>query len=191
MTGPRMIESAEHRRRLLAVAREAAGAILRGTTPALPAETPAIPGRFGGAFVTFWSRKRLRGCVGTFTPTTDILATIQQVTEDALNDERFRAHPIAAEELKCLEIEISVLSDLQATDDPGALIPGLHGILVRRGPRSGCFLPQVAGERNWSAEEFLSNCCSMKAGLPPDAWRHADTEVLLFTADVFSESESA
>ena len=191
MSVPWMIESAEHRRRLLSVARETADGLLRGTTRALPPEAPEIPGRFGGAFVTFWSGRRLRGCVGTFAPTTDISATIQEVAEASLNDERFQGHPITGEELKNLQIEISVLSDWQATDDPASLVPGTHGIVVRRGHRSGCFLPQVASEHGWSAEEFLSNCCSMKAGLPAEAWRLPDTEVLVFTADVFSESDFA
>jgi AmmeMemoRadiSam system protein A len=184
-----MIESPEHRRRLLQLARERANEILGGPAQVSPTDSPTIPGRFGGAFVTFWSGKMLRGCVGTFEPTTDIAGTIREVTEASLNDERFQDHPITTDELKRMEIEVSILSDLQVTDDPASLTPGTHGIVIRRGHRSGCFLPQVASERGWSAEAFLSNCCSMKAGLPPDAWRSRDTEVLLFTADVFSESD--
>ncbi len=69
------------------------------------------------------------------------------------------------------------------------MVPGEHGIIVRRGDRSGCFLPKVAGERGWSAEETLSNCCTMKAGLAADAWREPGTEVCLFTADAFDEGD--
>ena len=64
---------------------------------------------------------------------------------------------------------------------------GVHGIHVKRGWSSGCFLPQVATETGWSKEEFLSNCCSHKAGLPPDAWKDSKTEVLVFTAEVVEE----
>jgi uncharacterized protein (TIGR00296 family) len=64
---------------------------------------------------------------------------------------------------------------------------GTHGIVVRRGSLSGCFLPKVAVEQRWTVEEFLSNCCKMKAGLPPNAWRDQSTGVFVFTADVFSE----
>jgi len=46
-------------------------------------------------------------------------------------------------------------------------------------------LPQVATEAGWSKEEFLSYCCAHKAGLPADAWKDSETEVYLFTADVF------
>jgi AMMECR1 domain-containing protein len=54
-----------------------------------------------------------------------------------------------------------------------------------QGHLSGCFLPQVATETNWSKEEFLSYCCTHKAGLSSDAWREPETEIYLFTADVF------
>jgi len=62
---------------------------------------------------------------------------------------------------------------------------GTDGIYIKRGHASGCFLPQVATETGWSKEEFLSYCCSHKAGLAPDAWKGPETEVYLFTADVF------
>jgi AMMECR1 domain-containing protein len=49
-------------------------------------------------------------------------------------------------------------------------------------------LPQVAEETGWSKEEFLSYCCSHKAGLAPDAWKDPKTEVFLFTAEVFGSA---
>ena len=52
---------------------------------------------------------------------------------------------------------------------------------------SGCFLPQVATETGWTKEEFLSYCCSHKAGLAPDAWEDEKTDIFLFTAEVFGE----
>ena len=90
-------------------------------------------------------------------------------------------------ELQDVNVEISVLSPLERTNDPLSIELGVHGIYIRSGFSSGCFLPQVATETGWSKEEFLSNCASHKAGLPPDAWRDPDTEVLTFTAEVFRE----
>jgi uncharacterized protein (TIGR00296 family) len=87
--------------------------------------------------------------------------------------------------LNQLDIEISVLSPLQKTDDPLSLRLGVDGIYIKRGRASGCFLPQVATESGWSREEFLSYCCSHKAGLESDAWRDPQTEVYLFSAEVF------
>lgn len=181
------IESAEHRRQLLRFARATTERVLGGTKTS-PPEKPNIKGRFGGAFVTFWKSNAIRGCVGTFAATRDVAATIEEVAKASLNDPRFATSPITAGELKDLEIEISILSDAAPTDDPLSLVPGEHGLVIRRGGQSGCFLPKVAAERGWSAQEVLANCCTMKAGLPADAWRSPDTEVLLFTAQVFSES---
>ncbi|MFQ5496189.1 MAG: AmmeMemoRadiSam system protein A [Phycisphaerae bacterium] len=148
---------------------------------------PVVPGRFGGVFVTFWHGRTLRGCVGTFAPTTDLARTVAEVTVASLKDGRFAANPITAGELAALKIEISILSDAVPTDDPLSLVPGRHGVIVRMGARTGCFLPHVAVERGWSAEAFLANCCTMKAGLDADAWRSPDVEVLLFEAEVVAE----
>ncbi|MDO8632260.1 MAG: AmmeMemoRadiSam system protein A [Phycisphaerales bacterium] len=174
---------------LLRLARRTAGRALQGSPgPAEREDYPKIPGRFGGAFVTFYNGIRLRGCVGTFAPTQDIAETVEQVTIASLVDPRFEDDRITADELVRLDIEVSVLSDLVPADDPLALIVGVQGVKVVMGRRAGCFLPKVAVERGWSAEEFLSFCCAMKAGLPPDAWRNPECQVFLFTADAFRES---
>ena len=184
----RPIDSGDECRYLLRVARKTAEKEL-GVAGGGSVEERGVEGRFGGAFVTFWVGQKLRGCMGSFGPTDDTVGTVQEVTRDSLADRRFVSNPITAGTLKDVMIEISILSDLEPTEDPGGLIPGKHGVVIRRGLQSGCFLPQVATERGWSAGEFLSNCCTMKAGLPADAWRDRDTEVLLFTAQVFSESQ--
>lgn len=186
MTGPQPTASPENRRALLTLARDTARRLLTSSTPTTP--RPSIAGRYGGAFVTFWRGKRLRGCVGTLAPTSDIVRTIEEVTASSLRDSRFASAPVTAGELESLTIEISLLSDPTPTKNPLSLTPGKHGIIVRRGHRSGCFLPQVASDRGWSAETFLSQCCTAKAGLEKDAWRLPDAEVLLFTADVFDDA---
>jgi len=183
------IKSSEDRRRLLRVAREAAEAILAGRETPPIGERP-IEGRFGGTFVTLMNGTRLRGCVGTFLPTENIAETIQGVTSASLFDRRFVTHPVTLAELPRIDIEISLLSDPVPATDALSLKPGVHGIIVCKGPASGCFLPKVASEREWTMEEFLANCCTMKAGLPAHAWRDADAEVFSFTAEVFSESQT-
>jgi uncharacterized protein (TIGR00296 family) len=96
---------------------------------------------------------------------------------------------VLLDELPGLRIEISVLSPMVRTTDPLSLIPGVHGVYIRRGGRSGCFLPQVAAEQKWDRETFLARCCEDKAGLPPDAWKEPETEVYLFGAEAFEEEE--
>jgi uncharacterized protein (TIGR00296 family) len=97
--------------------------------------------------------------------------------------------PITPKELNDLDIEISVLSPLKKTDNPLNLRLGIDGIYIKKGFASGCFLPQVATETGWNKEEFLSYCCSHKAGLKPDAWKDKNTEVYLFTADIIEEEK--
>lgn len=188
MTTQSSIESDHERKYLLQYARASAARIL-GTPFEQLSETPNITGTFGGVFVTFWLGKTLRGCVGTFEITQDIVTTIEEVTQGSLQDPRFAANPVTAQELQKLTIEISILSDTTLLSDPLTLVLGYHGIIIRKGPKSGCFLPHVATQKEWSIEEFLSNCCSMKAELPPDSWQDPDTEVLVFSAEVFSDSD--
>lgn len=154
-----------------------------GCLPAWPDPTPR------GLFVTLTRGGRLRGCIGTFAPRHSLPDTVWEMAIAAAQDPRFVDHPVAATELPALRIELSVLSPLWRTRRPEEDIRiGVHGIYVRRGPASGCFLPQVAEEYGWSAAEFLSCCCDEKAGLPPDAWRDPATEVELFTVEKLVEA---
>ena len=180
--------SKEQRSALLRFVRERARQALEGTSAA-PRRLNVV-GRFGGAFVTLRRGSRLRGCVGRFESTTDIVETLAKVTLASLDDPRFASCPITSEELGDITIEVSLLTDPIPTDDPMSLVPGVHGIIVRRDGLSGCLLPKVAVERSWSAEAMLSHCCTMKAGLPANAWRSPEAEVLLFTAEVLSEATS-
>ncbi len=70
--------------------------------------------------------------------------------------------------------------------DPGRIVVGRDGVIVRRGRRLGLLLPQVAREHRWLAEAFLAAACR-KAGLVPQAWREPGTSVFTFEADVFGE----
>ncbi|MHC4441221.1 MAG: AmmeMemoRadiSam system protein A [Planctomycetota bacterium] len=154
---------------------------------------PAIPDSnigvqdFGGMFVTFKNHGKLRGCMGHFKPQAGVLETAQKVAVSSLQDMRFLNNPITPKELKDINIEISILSSMTKTNDPASLEVGVHGIYIEKGFQSGCFLPQVATEQGWNKEQFLSYCCSSKAGLPSDAWKDPDTEVYLFTAQIISE----
>jgi AmmeMemoRadiSam system protein A len=174
------------RQTLLRIARDAVEAAVGGTPPAKhQPDDPALHA-LCGCFVTLKNRARLRGCIGQFIsdrPLAELVAEMARAS--ATGDPRFFANRITARELSELDIEISVLSALERTQDPLSLQLGTHGIYITRGGVSGCFLPQVATETGWTAEEFLSFCCSHKAGLPADAWKDPETEVYLFTAEVF------
>jgi len=177
----------ESQQRLLEYARQVVRAEVTGRCKPKLEDPKLAAAKFSGAFVTLRKRGQLRGCIGTFSPSGTLPETIAEMAVAATHDPRFVHMPIRPEELDDIDIEISILSPLQRTKDPLSLQPGKHGVYIRRGYRSGCFLPQVATEQGWSAEEFLSRCCDSKAGLPPDAWKDPDTEVYLFTAEVFGE----
>jgi AmmeMemoRadiSam system protein A len=139
-----------------------------------------------GCFVTLKNGEKLRGCIGNFTGDVPLVNMVVEMAKaSATADPRFLDDPITPEELLSLDIEISVLSPLKKTADPLSLRLGIDGIYIKRGFYAGCFLPQVAEETGWSKEEFLSYCCSHKAGLPETAWKDPKTDVYLFTADVF------
>lgn len=180
--------SAQDQRSLLRVARCAAEAALKGAAYERASDPTVVKGAFGGAFVTLWNGRALRGCIGRFVETLDIVAVVGAAGGSVVRDGRFAVDPVTLDEMSRINVEVSVLSALMPVEGPAAIVPGVHGIVVRKGPRTGCFLPKVATERSWTAEEFLTQCCLQKAGLDGDAWRSEDTQVLVFTARVFSEA---
>lgn len=171
---------------LLRIARDTVRAAVTGAPPPRPqSDDPALTAPCG-CFVTLKNRDRLRGCIGQFVSERPLIEMVVEMAQaSATSDPRFLGSPITARELDDLAVEISVLSALERTNEPLRLRLGVDGIYIKKGYASGCFLPQVATETGWSAEEFLSFCCSHKAGLPPEAWKDPKTEVYLFTAEVF------
>ncbi len=171
---------------LLKVARDTIEAVIKGKTTEAPQSDDPELNAHCGCFVTLKNHGRLRGCIGNFTSDSPLVELVADMAKaSATGDPRFLADRISAGELGQLDVEISVLSPLQRTDEPLSLRLGVDGIYIKSGHTSGCFLPQVATETGWNKEEFLSYCCSHKAGLAPDAWKDPETEVYLFTADVF------
>ncbi len=151
-------------------------------------EPPPLPGlhRPCGAFVTLHKHGELRGCIGTFQSEKPLYRVVQEMAlSAAFNDPRFP--PLAREELPEVELEISVLSPLQR-GRPEEVEVGRHGVYIVKGPFRGVLLPQVPVEYGWDRETFLDHVC-LKAGLPPRCWEDPDTEIYLFTAEVFSEAE--
>lgn len=141
--------------------------------------------RPAGAFVTLHCGSRLRGCIGQMPGNDSLVQVVARCSRlAALEDPRFS--PVKREELGEIEIEISVLSELQdvAADK---VVPGQHGLMVSRGCERGVLLPQVATQMKWGASRFLEETC-VKAGLDPGAWKDPETRIQAFTAEVFSES---
>ncbi len=132
----------------------------------------------GAAFVTITRDGSLRGCIGHVQA---VMPLYQSVIKNAVAassaDPRFP--PMTADELQDFDIEISILSPMQKIKDVKDIVVGKHGLVIRKGSRSGLLLPQVAAERGWDRQTFLRQICA-KAGLPEFAWK--DAELYTFTA---------
>jgi len=135
-----------------------------------------------GAFVSLHKHGQLRGCIGHFgedVPLHEIVAEMARAA--AFEDPRFV--PLRREELDEIDIEISVLTPMRRIYSLDEFQLHRHGIYIRKGYRSGTFLPQVADEVNWTKEEFVGHCSRDKAGLGWDGWR--DAELYVYEAIVF------
>jgi AmmeMemoRadiSam system protein A len=180
-------------RALLRVARESLRAHLEGAPPPPPerlfGDAAAIPPALRepcGVFVTLRNREHLRGCTGYIEARAPLWQSVRDlVVSSASRDYRFP--PIAPAEEPHIRIEISVLTPPRPIQPPEIEI-GRHGLIARMRGRSGLLLPQVATDWGWGPEEFLARTCE-KAGLPRDAWKSADCQLLGFEAQVFHEDE--
>ncbi len=141
----------------------------------------------GGCFVTLENHGRLRGCIGNMQARGPLYQAVIQNAVSACRDQRFVNDPVTAGELKDIDLEISYLTPMKRVGDPRRdVVVGRHGLLISLQGRQGVLLPQVAYERGWTREEFLSQTCH-KAGLPPDAWKRPEAEIYSFEAEVFGE----
>jgi AmmeMemoRadiSam system protein A len=137
-----------------------------------------------GAFVTLHVDGDLRGCIGYPLPVKPLDETIiEMAVAAASQDTRFE--PLAADEMKRLKIEISVLGLPEPAGDPARGEVGRHGIIVSKGFSKGLLLPQVPLEHGWDRETYLAHGC-LKAGLPPEEWKRG-AKIEVFTAQVFAE----
>lgn len=139
-----------------------------------------------GAFVSLYKDGNLRGCIGNFDDKMPLWEVIDRMTVSAaLNDSRFS--PVTAEEVDEIDIEISVLSPMREVSDISQIVPGKHGIVIKKGGNSGTFLPQVAIKTGWGVEELLGHCSRDKAGIGWDGWK--DANIYIYEAFVFGDNK--
>ena len=139
-----------------------------------------------GVFVTLHLNGRLRGCIGRFTSSSTLHATIREMARAAaFDDPRFPS--LSRSEAHQIDIEVSVLSPLKRISSIDEFKLGRDGIYMIKGSRHGTFLPQVATETGWTTEEFLGHCASEKAGIGYYGWK--DAELYTYQTEVVNESE--
>ena len=175
--------TSEQRRALLELARSSIASQVAGVGAVAPG-TLELPDA-SGVFVTIKRRGQLRGCLGTLQNRAGLAAEIVRCAADSASEDP-RFPPVSCDELPELSLEISVLGPLESIDArPDAFTIGVHGLVAEQGFRRGLLLPQVATEWGWDSEQFLRQTC-VKAGLPPDAWRHG-ARFYRFAAEVFGD----
>jgi len=176
--------TASERSELLRLARTSIGAALGlAEPPELLLQTANLLEPCG-AFVTLQVDGALRGCIGAFQPEVErsLHETIVRTARAAaFEDPRFP--PLTSVEWHRIHIEISRLSRPRRST-AAQIVVGMHGVHVARGPARALLLPQVASRYAWSAERLLREVCR-KAGLAADAWQESETEISVFTAEVF------
>jgi len=137
--------------------------------------------RRAAAFVTLHKDGQLRGCVGRRASLEPLGRTVGEMTlAAALDDSRFE--PVSRSETG-LQIEISVLSPFKRIADRSAFRVNEHGAVLHAGVHHGLLLPQVAAERNWTAEQFFE-ALARKAGVGPQAYRDPATRLFVFRAQI-------
>lgn len=144
-----------------------------------------------GVFVTLHKHGRLRGCIGLPFPTLPLVDAVVKAARSASRDPRFPT--LEKSELGDVCIEVTVLTPPEEVtgkraEAPTKIVVGKHGVIVWLAGRTGLFLPQVAPEQGWDAEETLAQAC-MKAGLMPDAWLDKNARIYLFEGQIFAEQK--
>jgi len=170
----------EEKKELLALAKKAiSDYVTNGKAPEVEMQNQKFK-TDGAVFVTIKKNGSLRGCIGHVQV---VMPLYQSVIKNAVaacsSDPRFP--PMTKEELKDIDVEISILSPLNVLKDVKDIQVGKHGLVIRKGMQSGILLPQVPTEFGWDRDTFLKHL-STKAGLPENAWRDAD--LYTFTAEI-------
>lgn len=184
-----MLNAAE-KEELLKIARNTIYSFLRdGSIPDVSLKTmPQALRKPAGAFVTLKKSGNLRGCIGHFEPDFSLYKIVQKMAiASATQDYRFDR--VSTNEMHQIAIEISVLTPMQKVSDVKNIRLGTDGIYVKKGFRSGTFLPQVATDTGWGLEELLGHCARDKAGIGWDGWKDADAEIFVYQSIVFGEKE--
>lgn len=133
------------------------------TVPQLPENLPEpMVSDRKGVFVSLKGPSGLRGCIGTFSPTTESIAMeiVENAVKAASEDPRFPV--VEPEELEELVITVDVLDPPEPISGLSELDPKRYGVIVSCGHRRGLLLPDLEGVD--TAEEQV-RIARQKAGI--------------------------
>ncbi len=128
-----------------------------------------------GVFVSLKMKGELRGCIGTFQPTTESVAAeiIQNAISAATQDPRFM--PVNSSELEGLDYSVDILSEPEKVASRSELDPIKFGVIVKCGERKGLLLPDLEGVD--TVDDQIS-IASTKAGI------YLDEDIELYRFEV-------
>ena len=142
--------------------------LLEGELLSCPSPLPNGMEDQSGVFVSIKIKNnhKLRGCIGTVTPSQDNLAKeiIRNAVNAATRDPRFKA--ITREELDELSFSVDVLTPLEAIDSPDQLNPQRYGLSIRNNNQQGILLPDLKGIDTVKKQIDI---CLKKANIPKDS----------------------
>ena len=176
----------EEKKAMIATARSAIYSALRLDYDGDDTPVGILKEKGYGVFVTLHLNGNLRGCIGRFTSSSTLHATIREMAQSAaFSDPRFPS--LSRNEAHRIDIEVSVLSPLKKIASIDEFKLGRDGIYMIKGSHHGTFLPQVATETGWTTEEFLGHCARDKAGIGYNGWK--DAELYTYQTEIVNESE--
>lgn len=173
-SSPETVAAAEHELLLDVARRSIEHGLWQGRAlPVDPADYPEALRPLGATFVTLKRQGQLRGCIGELEARYPLIVSVAEMAfRSAFHDPRFQA--LKEEELADLEIEISVLSPLEAlavaSEDEllEQLRPGVDGLVLRDGGHQATYLPSV-WESLREPRRFVAEL-KRKAGLAASHW---------------------
>jgi AmmeMemoRadiSam system protein A len=144
------------------------GKIIKPPDPLLPEMNEKA-----GVFVCLKKHGELRGCIGTFMPCCENVATETVINSisAATKDPRFLQ--VEEDELKDLVYSVDILSTPEKINSLKELDPKKYGVIVVSGNRRGLLLPDLEGVD--TVEDQLK-IAKMKA----DIFSHEETEIYRF-----------
>lgn len=149
--------------------------VKEGKTIEAPAKLSPEMKQKAGVFVSLHRKGNLRGCIGTFAPTTENVAqeVIRNAIESSTRDPRFP--PVGKDEIADLQISVDVLSDPEPVKSAADLDAKKYGVIVKSGARRGLLLPALPGVN--TPEEQIAICRQK-------AWIGEDEPIELFRFQV-------
>lgn len=120
--------------------------LLPGSTPSIAHSLPPeLTQNRAGVFVSLHLEGRLRGCIGTISPTCPSIAAEIQRNAIAAATEDPRFAPLTAAELPLLVISVDVLGAPEPIDGPHQLDTQRFGVIVSQQGKRGLLLPALEG----------------------------------------------